>query len=165
MATVTLKGNKIETIGNLPAVGTTTPDFKLVKQNLSEANLAEFAGKRIILNIFPSLDTGTCAASVRSFNAQAASLENTVVLCISGDLPFAASRFCVAEGIEGVVTASSFRSPEFGVDYGVKFISGPLTGLLARSVVVIDTNGTVLYNELVSETVNEPNYEAAIAAL
>jgi thioredoxin-dependent peroxiredoxin len=165
MATVTLKGNPIETSGNLPAVGSKIPDFKLVKQDLSEATLADFAGKRIILNIFPSLDTGTCAASVRAFNKQAASLENTVVLCISADLPFAAKRFCVAEGIEGVVTASSFRSPEFGTDYGVKLITGPLAGVLARSVVIVDVDGTVLYTELVPETINEPNYEAALAAL
>lgn len=165
MATVTLKGNEIETSGNLPAVGTKVPDFKLVKQNLSEASLSDYSGKRIILNIFPSLDTGTCAASVRTFNKKAAALYNTTVLCVSADLPFAASRFCVAEDIKGVETVSNFRDSSFGSDYGVLLKTGPLTGLLARSIVVIDTDGTVLYNELVSETVNEPNYEAAIAAL
>jgi thioredoxin-dependent peroxiredoxin len=165
MAIVTLKGNEIETFGPLPEVGTKSPDFTLVKQNLSEVTLQDFAGKRIILNIFPSLDTGTCAASVRTFNQKAASLYNTEVLCVSGDLPFAASRFCVAEDIKGVETASSFRNSEFGTDYGVQFQTGPLKGLLARSIVVVDTQGKVIYNELVSETINEPNYEAAIAVL
>lgn len=165
MAIVTLKGNEIETSGSLPEVGTKAPDFTLVKQSLSEASIKDFAGKRIILNIFPSLDTGTCAASVRTFNQKAASLYNTIVLCVSADLPFAASRFCVAEDIKGVETVSNFRDSSFGSDYGVEFKTGPLKGLLARSIVVIDTNGTVLYNELVSETVNEPNYEAAIAVL
>lgn len=165
MALVTLKGNQVETFGTLPAVGTKIPNFRLVKQNLNETTLADFAGKRIILNIFPSLDTGTCAASVRTFNQKAASLYNTEVLCVSGDLPFAASRFCIAEDIKGVETASSFRNPEFGTDFGVQFQNGPLKGLLARSIIVVDTNGKVIYNELVPETINEPNYEAAIAVL
>lgn len=165
MATVTLEGNPIETVGSLPAVGSKAPDFKLVKQDLSETTLADYKGKRVVLNIFPSLDTGTCAASVRSFNKSAASLENTVVLCVSADLPFAAGRFCVAEGIENVVTASNFRDTKFGKDYGNDFATGPLVGLLARSVVVLDTDGSVLYTELVKETVDEPNYEAALAAL
>ena len=165
MATITLKGNEIETIGSLPGIGTKSPSFNLVKQTLSETGLADFSGKRIILNIFPSLDTGTCAASVRTFNQKAASLYNTIVLCVSADLPFAASRFCVAEDIKGVETASSFRNPDFGKDYGVTITTGPLTGLLARSIVVIDTDGKVMHTELVSETANEPNYEAAIAVL
>ncbi len=165
MATVTLEGNAIETIGSLPAVGAKAPEFSLVKQDLSEATLADYAGKRVVLNIFPSLDTGTCATSVRTFNTKAASLENTVVLCISADLPFAAGRFCTTEGIESVETLSNFRNAEFGADYGNDFTTGPLVGLLARSVVVVDTDGTVLYNELVKETVDEPNYEAALAVL
>ncbi len=165
MAKVTLEGNVIETVGNLPAVGSKAPDFKLVKQDLSDTTLADYKGKRVVLNIFPSLDTGTCAASVRAFNKKAASLENTVVLCISADLPFAAGRFCVAEGIENVTTASNFRDSNFGKDYGVDFATGPLVGLLARSVVVLDTEGKVLYTELVSETVNEPNYDSALAVL
>lgn len=165
MAKITLEGNEIETTGNLPAAGNKAPDFTLVKQDLSETTLADYAGKNIILNIFPSLDTGTCATSVRTFNKKAASLENTVVLCISADLPFAAGRFCVAEGIENVITASSFRNPEFGQNYGNSFATGPLVGLLARSVVVIDPEGNVKYTELVAETVDEPNYDAALAAL
>ena len=165
MAKVTLEGNAFETVGNLPAVGNKAPDFKLVKQDLSETTVADYKGKRVVLNIFPSLDTGTCAASVRAFNKEAAALENTVVLCVSADLPFAAGRFCVAEGIENVVTASNFRDSDFGKDYGVDFATGPLVGLLARSVVVIGEDGKVLYTELVKETVDEPNYANAIAAL
>lgn len=165
MATVTLEGNKIETVGDLPKVGSVAPDFKLVKQDLSETSLADYKGKKVVLNIFPSLDTGTCAASVRAFNKSAADLDNTVVLCVSADLPFAAGRFCVAEGIENVETASNFRDSNFGKDYGVDFKTGPLVGLLARSVVVVDEEGKVKYTELVSETVNEPNYESALAAL
>ena len=165
MAKVTLEGNIIETVGNLPAVGSKAPDFKLVKQDLSETGLGDYKGKRVVLNIFPSLDTGTCAASVRAFNKSAADLDNTVVLCISADLPFAAVRFCVAEGIENVVTASNFRNSEFGLAYGIDFATGPLVGLLARSVVVVDTDGKVIYTELVSETTEEPNYKAALAVL
>ena len=165
MAKVTLEGNVIETVGDLPAVGSKAPDFKLVKQDLSETGLVDYKGKRVVLNIFPSLDTGTCAASVRAFNKSAAGLENTVVLCVSADLPFAAGRFCVAEGIENVVTVSNFRDSEFGKAYGNDFATGPLVGLLARSVVVVDSDGSVLYTELVSETVEEPNYEAALAVL
>ncbi|MGL1893177.1 MAG: thiol peroxidase [Spirochaetaceae bacterium] len=165
MANITLEGNKIETVGDLPAVGTKAPDFKLVQQDLSDTTLADYKGKKVVLNIFPSLDTGTCAASVRAFNKKAAELENTVILCVSADLPFAAGRFCVAEGIDNVKTASSFRNPEFGTAYGNSYKTGPLVGLLARSVVVIDTHGTVKYTELVTETVDEPNYEAALKAL
>lgn len=165
MANITLEGNVIETVGDLPVVGSVAPDFSLVKQDLSEVTLKDFAGKRVVLNIFPSLDTGTCAQSVRTFNKEAASLDNTVVLCISADLPFAAGRFCVAEGIEDVVTLSNFRDEDFGKQYGNDFKTGPLVGLLARSVVVIDSDGKVLYNELVSETVDEPDYKAALAVL
>jgi thioredoxin-dependent peroxiredoxin len=165
MAQVTLKGNPIETVGNLPAVGADAPGFVLVKQDLSELTLDSLKGSRVVLNIFPSVDTGTCAASVRKFNEKAAALGNTQVVCVSQDLPFALGRFCSAEGIAAVTTASAFRSPEFGEVYGVRFSTGPLKGLLSRSVVVIDENGKVLYTEQVSETVNEPDYEAAMAAL
>ena len=164
MATVTLQGNPFQTCGNLPEVGSDAPDFSLVKIDLSVTSLSDFSGSRLILNIFPSVDTGTCAMSVRTFNEKAASLENTKVLCVSADLPFAAARFCGAEGIENVATGSSFRS-SFGQDYGVTFSDGPLAGLLSRSVVVIDESGKVVYTEQVEETVDEPNYESALAAL
>jgi len=164
MTQVTLKGNAINTSGALPAVGSIVKDFILVKGDLSEANLASFAGKKKIFNIFPSVDTGTCATSVRKFNQEAAKLSNTVVLCISKDLPFAQSRFCGAEGIQGVVTLSAFRS-SFAKDFGVEFIDGALKGLCSRSVIVTDENNKVLYTEQVAETVNEPNYEKALAAL
>lgn len=164
MATVTLKSNPIETSGSLPAKGSPAPDFTLVKADLSEVSLKDFSGKKLLLNIFPSIDTGTCAMSVRTFNERAASLDNTEVLCVSADLPFALGRFCGAEGIDKVSSASAFRS-SFGEDYGVKFTTGPLTGLLARSVVVIDEKGVVRYTEQVEETTDEPNYDAAIAAL
>lgn len=164
MATVTLQGNPFQTSGNLPTVGSKAPDFNLVKIDLSVTSLSDFAGSRLILNIFPSVDTGTCAMSVRTFNEKAASLENTRVLCVSADLPFAAARFCGAEGIENVATGSSFRS-SFGQDYGVTFSDGPLAGLLSRSVVVIDEIGKVVYTEQVEETVDEPDYNAALAVL
>lgn len=165
MTTVKLKGNPFETVGMLPEVGTQAPAFTLVGTDLNEVTLASFAGRKVVLNIFPSIDTGTCAMSVRRFNKAASDLKNTVVLCVSADLPFAASRFCGAEGLENVRTGSSFRSPAFGKDYGVTFISGPLTGLLSRSVVVIDENGKVIYTEQVQETTEEPDYDAALAAL
>ena len=165
MATITLKGNAINTSGQLPAVGTSLPPFSLVKSDLSEAGAADFAGKKLVLNIFPSLDTAVCAASVRRFNQDAASLGDTVVLCISADLPFAHSRFCVAEGIENVVSLSTFRSPEFAVAYGVGIVDGPLKGLLSRAVIVADASGKVLYAEQVPEIVQEPDYEKALAAL
>jgi thioredoxin-dependent peroxiredoxin len=164
MATVTLKGNAFNTVGDLPAVGSQAPDFTLVKTDLSEITLASLGGKRIVLNIFPSVDTPTCALSVRTFNESAANLKNTQVLCLSADLPFAAKRFCGAEGIENVTAASSFRS-NFGADYGVTFADGPLSGLLSRSVVVINEQGKVIYTEQVAETAEEPNYAAALAAL
>lgn len=164
MATVTLKGNPIETIGTLPSVGSAAPDFTLVKHDLSEIRLADFSGKKLILNIFPSIDTGTCAMSVRTFNEKAASLDNCKVLCVSKDLPFALGRFCGAEGINNAATASAFRS-SFGEDYGLTFTSGPLTGLLSRAVVIIDEQGKVTYTEQVGETADEPNYDAALAAL
>jgi thiol peroxidase len=165
MAQITLQGNPINTNGTLPAVGDQLTDFTLTKTNLSSASLADYKGQRLILNIFPSVDTGTCASSVRSFNKTAASLDNTKVLCISQDLPFAQGRFCGAEGIENVEMLSGFRNPEFAENYGVKIVDAPMNGLNARAVVVVDENGNVLYTELVPEVVNEPNYEAALATL
>ena len=165
MATITLKGTPIETIGHLPKVGTKAPNFTLTKRDLSETNLDDFAGKRMVLNIFPSIDTPVCATSVRRFNVEASKLENSVVLCISADLPFAHERFCGAEGIDDVLSLSSFRSEAFGKDYGVKITSGPLTGLMSRAIVIIDESGKVIYTEQVPEIVQEPNYEAALAVL
>ncbi len=165
MATITLKGNEISTLGSLPKVGSQAKNFTLVKNDLSEINLESYTGKRVILNIFPSVDTGTCATSVRTFNAKASELENTAVVCVSKDLPFAFSRFCGAEGIENVDVASDFRTGTFGKDYEVEITTGPLAGLLSRSIVVIDTDGKVLHTEQVTETVEEPNYEAALAVL
>ncbi|GHD07832.1 thiol peroxidase [Zhihengliuella salsuginis] len=164
MATITLQGSEIQTVGELPAVGSAAPEFTLTGTDLSDVKSSDFAGKRVVLNIFPSVDTGTCAASVREFNKRAAELENTVVLCVSADLPFAQARFCGAEGIENVVAGSTFRST-FGDDYGVEFETGPLTGLKSRSVVVLDADHKVVYTEQVAETTEEPNYESAIAAL
>jgi thiol peroxidase len=162
MATVQFKGNDVQTNGQLPAVGSVAPDFVLVGSALQDIKLSDYKGKTVVLNIFPSIDTGTCAASVRKFNQVAASKPNTVVICISKDLPFAQSRFCGAEGIENVITVSDFRAGSFDNDYGVLLVDGPLKGLLARSVVVVDENGNVSYNELVSEIVNEPNYEISV---
>ncbi|MDR1717742.1 MAG: thiol peroxidase [Dysgonomonas sp.] len=165
MATVTFKNDiTVNTSGQLPAVGSVAPEFALVKNDLSEVSLKDLKGKTVILNIFPSLDTGTCAASVRRFNKEAAALPNTVILAVSADLPFAAGRFCSAEGIDNVVPASVFRNASFAKDYGVLMLDGPLKGLLARSVVVIDANGKVVYTELVPEITNEPNYQPALAA-
>lgn len=164
MTTVTLKGDAIETVGELPKVGEQAPDFTIVKDDLSDLNLADLKGQRVVLNIFPSVDTGTCAMSVRQFNEKAASLDNTAVVCVSKDLPFAMKRFCGAEGIDKVTVGSAFRS-SFGEDYGVTFKTGPLTGLLSRAVVVIDENGKVAYTQQVAETTEEPDYEAAINAL
>lgn len=165
MSQVTLKGNPVNTIGELPKEGAMTPIFQLVKTDLSEVSLADYQGKKLVLNIFPSVDTGTCAASVRHFNEKAADLDNTVVLCISRDLPFAHARFCGAEGIENVESLSAFRNDSFGKDYGVTMVDGPLQGLLARSVVVLDEQGKVKYTQLVPEIVDEPDYDAALAAL
>ena len=164
MTTVTLKGTAIETVGTLPSLGSDAPSFTLVKADLSEVSLSDFKGKKLVLNIFPSIDTDTCAMSVRTFNKRAAELENTEVLCISMDLPFAAGRFCGAEGINKVTTASGFRS-SFGNDYGLTFSTGPLTGLYSRSVVVVDESGKVIYTQQVKETVDEPDYASALAAL
>jgi len=164
MATTAFKGNPVHTVGDLPAHGGAAPDFTLTGSDLSDVTLAGLAGRRVVLNIFPSVDTGVCAASVRKFNELASGLENTSVVCASADLPFALSRFCGAEGIENVVAASSFRS-DFGADYGVTMTDGPLRGLLARSVVVLDADGKVTYTEVVPEITTEPDYDAAIAAL
>lgn len=165
MATITLKGNEINTIGNLPKVGTKAPDFKLTTVELSQKTLADFAGKKIILNIFPSIDTGTCAMSVREFNKKAANLKNTVVLCISKDLPFAQARFCGAEGIENVTMLSDFATGNFGKDYQLDIKNGPLAHLHSRAIVILDEKANVVYTEQVSEIVNEPNYEAALKSI
>jgi thioredoxin-dependent peroxiredoxin len=165
MAHITFKGNPVETVGTLPAKGSEAPFFCLVKTDLSEAGPADFASQRVVLNIFPSLDTPVCAASVRRFNQDAARIDNTVVLCISADLPFAHNRFCEVEGLKNVVSLSVFRSPEFGRDYGVTIASGPLKGLLSRAVVIIDADGRVIYTEQVPEITNEPDYDAALKVL
>ncbi len=165
MAQITLQGNPVQTVGNLPAVGMEAPSFKLVKTDLSEASMQDFAGKNIILNIFPSLDTSVCAASVRRFNKEAGESPDTVVLCISADLPFAHQRFCETEGLNDVIPLSVFRSPEFGRDYGVTITSGPLAGLMSRAVVIIDKSGEVAYTEQVPEITQEPDYDASLLAL
>jgi thiol peroxidase len=165
MSTITLGGNPVQTSGELPKIGTQLADFKLVKNDLSIATLADFSGKRAVLNIFPSIDTGTCAASVRKFNETAANLNNTVVLCISRDLPFAQKRFCGAEGIENVVNLSDFQNGSFGKANGLEITDGVLAGLHSRAVIVIDEKGTILHTEQVQEIADEPNYEAALAVL
>jgi len=164
MATVTLQGNAFNTAGDLPKVGSKAPNFTLIETDLSETTLTDYAGSKLILNIFPSVDTGVCATSIRTFNQKASDLHNTKVLCVSADLPFAAARFCGAEGIDNVATGSSFRG-SFGADYGVSFIDGPLTGLLSRSIVVIDEQGMVVHTEQVAETTEEPDYAAATAVI
>lgn len=165
MAKITLKGNPVNTKGNLPEKGSKAPDFKLVKTDLSELSLAELKGKNVVLNIFPSLDTDVCAASVRQFNAAAAKLDNTVVVCISKDLPFAAKRFCTTEGLDRVVAASDFRDGNFGRNYAVDIVDGPLAGLHSRAVVVLNSDGNVLYTEQVPEITQEPDYAAALGAI
>lgn len=165
MATITLKGNPVNTAGELPAVGAPAPAFTLTGTDLKDFSLADFAGKRVVLNIFPSVDTGVCAASVRRFNQEAAKLANTVVVCASQDLPFAQKRFCGAEGLDNVVMGSGFRHPEFARAYGLAISEGGMAGLLSRAVVVIDEHGKVLYTEQVPEIGQEPNYEKAIASL
>ncbi|MBN9284142.1 MULTISPECIES: thiol peroxidase [unclassified Flavobacterium] len=165
MAQITLKGNTIHTAGELPQVGTQAKDFQLVKNDLSLASLSDFKGSKVVLNIFPSVDTGTCAASVRKFNEKASNLENTKVLCISRDLPFAQARFCGAEGLSNVINLSDFKDGSFGKEYGLTIADGPLAGLLSRVVIVLDENGVVKYSEQVPDIVDEPNYENALAAL
>jgi len=164
MATITLKGNPVQTIGSLPAIGTKAPDFTLTDADLKDVGLATYAGKVKILNIVPSLDTGVCAASARAFNKAAAELGDVVILTISRDLPFAQKRFCEAEGIDKVVTLSELRDREFGKAYGVEMISGPFAGLLSRAVVVLDRDNTVVYTEQVPEIAQEPNYAASLEA-
>ena len=161
---ITLKGNAVQTIGQLPAIGSKAVAFELVTTGLADVSLGDFTGKRLVLNIFPSVDTATCATSVRRFNENASSLENTTVLCIAADLPFAMKRFCGAEGIENVECLSTFRS-SFGKEYGVEIITSVLKGLLSRAIIVLDENGTVLYTEQVAEIADEPNYTAALAVL
>jgi len=164
MANITIGGNPIHTIGDLPAVGSKAPDFKLTTGDLKDVTLADFKGKRKVLNITPSLDTGICAASARRFNKEASSLANVVVLNVSADLPFASKRFCTAEGLTGVTPLSTFRST-FGKDWGVTIVDGAVAGLTARSVVILDEDDKVIYTELVPEHRQEPNYEKALAAL
>lgn len=165
MAKITFKGSPVNTQGDLPVVGSKAPDFKLTAIDLSEKTLSDFEGKKIVLNIFPSVDTGVCAASVRHFNASASQLDNSVVLCISKDLPFAHSRFCAAEGLENVVSLSEFKDSNFSDAYQVKMNDGPLVGLMSRAVVVIDEDGNVKYTEQVPEIGQEPDYEAALGSL
>jgi len=164
MATVTLGGNPVNTVGDLPAVGAQAPEFTLTNAEVADFSSDSLRGKRVVLNIFPSVNTGVCAASERKFNELAASLDNTTVVSVSMDLPFALGAFCAAEGIENVTPSSAFRS-DFGTTYGVKMSDGKFAGLLARSVVVLDEDGKVVYTELVPEIAQEPDYDAAVAAL
>ncbi len=165
MQTVYFKGSPVHTYGDIPAVGTQAPGFDLTSKDLSDVRLSDFEDKRVVLNIFPSLDTPVCAMSVRRFNKEAADLKDTAVICISKDLPFAMNRFCAAEGIENVTVASAFRSPVFVKNYGLEMVDGPLAGLLARAVIVIDKDGKVIFSDLVDEITHEPDYEGAISVL
>ncbi|WP_347925639.1 thiol peroxidase [Pontimicrobium sp. SW4] len=165
MAEVSLKGNAIHTLGDIPQVGTKAPDFELAAANLSDKTLSDYKGSRVIMNIFHSIDTGTCAASVRQFNKEASELENTKVLCISMDLPFAMSRFCGAEGLENVEILSDFRNGNFGKNYNLTYVDGPIRGLLSRSIIVLDENAKVIHTEQVQEVAEEPNYKAALDSL
>lgn len=165
MADITLKGNAIQTAGTIPQKGEKAPDFELTGMDMQNKNLSNYAGKKLVLNIFPSIDTGTCAASVRRFNSDAAGMDNTVVLNISRDLPFAQKRFCAAEGIENVENLSEFRNDSFSSAYKTSILNGPLAGLMSRAVVVVNEEGTVIHSEQVPEIVDEPNYEAALASL
>ncbi len=165
MAKITLKGNPAQTSGELPAVGSEAPNFSLTRTDLSDLSLKDFSGQKVVLNIFPSIDTPVCAASTRRFNAEASNLKNTVVLCVSRDLPFAHSRFCAAEGLEDVITVSEMRRSDFGETYGVVITDGPLADLLARAVILIDEKGEIIYTQLVTEIGEEPDYRKLIAAL
>jgi thiol peroxidase len=165
MPNITLKGNEFKTIGNLPELGNKAPDFSLTAGDLSLKSLSDYSGKNIILNIFPSIDTGTCASSVREFNKKSTDLENTVVLCISRDLPFAQARFCGAEGIDNVITLSDFAKGSFGKNYGLTIENGPLAHLHSRAIVIINAEGNIIYTEQVAEIADEPDYEAALKAL
>lgn len=164
MSTITLKGNTVNTTGTLPEVGSPLKDFTLVKDDLSEKSLSDYKGKKIVLNIFPSIDTGICAASARKFNEEASSLDNTIVVNVSKDLPFALKRFCAAEGLNNVENLSDFRG-SFGADYGVTIADSGMKGLLSRAVIVANEEGNIVYTEQVPEIAQEPNYEAALAAL
>ncbi len=165
MAQITLHDNPINTVGTLPKIKTKAPAFQLTNADLSDASLSDFTGKRLVLNIFPSIDTGVCATAVRRFNAEAEKLENTAVLCISADLPFAQARFCGAEGLDKVITLSAMRDRKFGEDYGVTITDGPLASLFSRAIVIVDENGIVTYTEQVPEITQEPDYEAALKSL
>lgn len=165
METVHFQGAPCHTYGSVPRPGETAPCFKLTSKDLADVTCKDFAGKRIVLNVFPSLDTPVCAASVRRFNEEAAKVKDTAVVCVSMDLPFAEQRFCVANGIENCVVTSAFRSPEFAKEYGLEIVDGPLKGLLARAVIIIDTDGRVIFTDLVEEITHEPDYEAAVAML
>lgn len=165
MAKITLKGNPINTIGELPEVGSFAPEFKLTAKDLTDQNLKDYYGRKVVLNIFPSIDTAVCAMSVRRFNAEASNLENAVVLCISRDLPFAQARFCGAEGLDKVVMLSEMKDFNFGKDYGVEIVDGPMASLLARAVVILNEEGKVIYTELVPEIGQEPDYDGALKAL
>lgn len=164
MATITFQGSNVETIGKLPDINAPAPGFTLTKTDLTDITLGDLAGKKLILNIFPSIDTPVCAASVRRFNEEGSRIDNTLVLCISADLPFAHNRFCEVEGIKNVIPLSVFRSPDFGKNYGVQITTGPLTGLMSRAIVVIDEKGSVLYAEQVPDIAAEPDYSSALAA-
>ena len=165
MTTVTLRGNPVQVGGTLPATGAAAPAFKLVNKDLKDVSLNDYTGKKKILNIYPSIDTPVCATSTRKFNEKANGLKDTVVLCIAADLPFAMTRFCGAEGLNNVVTLSTFRSPGFMKEYGVALLDGPMAGLCARAIVVLDANNKVLHTEMVKEIATEPNYDAALKAL
>ncbi len=165
METIFFNGTAVKTYGTVPVAGEKAPEFKLTDKNLKEITEKDFEGKKIVLNVFPSLDTAVCAASVRRFNQEAAKFKDTVVLCVSMDLPFAMTRFCTAEGIDGVIPASAFRSPDFGKQYGLTMVDGPLAGLLARAVLILDEKRNVIYSDLVSEITNEPDYDGAIYVL
>lgn len=165
MTRITLQGDQIETIGQLPAINSQAPEFTLTRQDLSDSSLSDFSGQTVVLNIFVSLDTSICAASVRRFNAEASDLDNTVVLCISADLPFAHQRFCEAEGLERVIPLSVFRSPDFGKNYGVTITTGPLAGLLSRSIIIIDEDGKIIYTEQVPEIAQDPDFDTALQVI
>lgn len=165
MAKVTLGGTEVNTSGTLPKIGSQAPDFKLTATDLTTKTLSDFSGHKLVLNVFPSVDTGTCAQSIRTFNKEASSLENTKVLCISKDLPFAMARFCGAEGLENVISLSDYKTGDFGRTYGLNFTDGAFETLLSRCIVVIDSNGKILHTEQVSEIADEPNYKSALDAL
>ncbi len=165
MSQITFKGNAIHTTGSLPQVGNAAPDFRITKADLSDTSIKDYRGRKVVLNIFPSLDTPVCAASVRRFNQEASRLKNTVVLCVSKDLPFAQKRFCAAEGLDNVVTLSEYKDNSFSDAYKVKIVDGPLAGLFSRAIVVVDETGKVLYTEQVPEITQEPDYGKALAAL